>query len=712
LLMPAINEERVALQLTANEQVMQNLPPDIAVTQAALGSFRGLAVDVLWARAEQMKQDGKFWEANQLAELVTKLQPRFAQVWAFHAWNMAYNISVATHTPQERWKWVMDGVNLLRDEGIPLNPNSVLLYKELAWIFLHKIGQFSDDMHWYYKPQLAMKWQRILGEPPAGTTQEVIDDFAPIAEMFDKYINRTELGPAVRDEFSALADHQELGDKLWPLRDLSIQLFDVRLERLYDDLADSDPDLAKALQPLRQAVVAQRENDNEDPLKQLLEAEPAIAEQVRMIRQTGLNLDEKLLHRIAFIQARDTSQDIKLLGAQAYDTDTDTTSKLDAWLKDESIAASRKKLIAFVRAKVLRNEYHMDPMWMYELMRGEWFVKRGQQPTPIPLDWRHPAAHGLYWSAMGVRKSKGLLRPGDYDLLNTDRQVLHALQAMMHTGKIIFDPATMYYTQQPDVRYVEAYDRAVYGATERVFSERLKNSAAPESFQAGHENFLIWSVQQLYFAGRDDLAADYYERLRREYSDRQAGRAELYALPIEQFVVNTFRQNESITSLDDARGFVQGLIMQWIDQGLVNAQHERAKRLLETARTAHAIYQKKQDYKTTGADEIGRNRMALPPFGNMIGDVLISYLLQPINNNQRAALLKARAWNNAPLPMRQHVFDRVKDKLYAQMRQAGLNPEIAIGEPEGMEAYRKANPAPGEGDGSGPKALESQYERK
>ncbi|QNN22773.1 hypothetical protein HED60_11010 [Planctomycetales bacterium ZRK34] len=696
-LMPAINEERVALQLTANEQLMKNLPPEIAVTQAALGSFRGLAVDVLWARAEKMKQEGQFWEANQLAEMVTKLQPRFAQVWAFHAWNMAYNISVATHTPAERWKWVNDGVNLLRDEGIPLNPNSVLLYKELSWIFLHKIGMFSDDMHWYYKLQLAMRWQMILGEPVAGDTEQVIDQFRPIAEMFEQYVNRRELDAAVRDEFSKLADHPDLGDKIWPLRDLTIQLFDIRLKRLREEIAADDPDLAKMLAPLRKAVDAQRQREVGQPLERLIADDPAVGEQVAKLREMGFSLDEPLLARIGFVHTQTTSNDLKLMGAKAIDEHPETTSKLEAWLSDASIAEPREKIIAFTRAKVLTDQYHMDPMWMLELMEGAWFVKRGEDPTPIPLDWRHPASHGLYWAALGVRKSKGLLRPGDYDLLNTDRQVLHALQALTHTGKLIFDPVAPYYAQQPDVRYINAYDRAVYGATERIFSERLQHSAAPESFEAGHENFLIWAIQQLYFAGRDQMAEEYYTKLRKKYSQRQADRMALYSKPLREFVLLTFIRDDAITSLDEARGAIQGMLGQWIDEGLVAGQAQRAARLYDEAEFAHGIYMKKQDYKTQGAEEIGRNRMALPPFEQMVSDVLSSYLLAPVSG-QRAALLKARAWNNAPIPFKQRIFDRIKDRLYDQIRKSGLNPAIAIPEPPGMEAYRKthAKPQPAE----------------
>lgn len=138
----------------------------------AMGAFRGIFVNFLWMRANQMKEDGKFYEANQLAEAITKLQPRFPSVWVFHAWNMAYNISVSTQTPEERWHWVRAGIDLLRDKGIPANPNSLLLHKELGWIFLHKIGGQTDDANLYYKRMLAQEWTIAVGPPPKRTAED------------------------------------------------------------------------------------------------------------------------------------------------------------------------------------------------------------------------------------------------------------------------------------------------------------------------------------------------------------------------------------------------------------------------------------------------------------------------------------------------------------------------------------------------------------
>ena len=159
-----INSQRKQMKLISNEP-LENAPPSLAFATVAMGAFRGLVVDVLWLRADRLKEQGQFFDAKQLAEWISILQPRFPSVWEFHAWNMAYNISVTIPAtqPDQRWHWVKNGYELLRDRGIPLNPKAILLYRELARIFQHKIGSVSDDVHKYYKLQLAMAMEPLLG---------------------------------------------------------------------------------------------------------------------------------------------------------------------------------------------------------------------------------------------------------------------------------------------------------------------------------------------------------------------------------------------------------------------------------------------------------------------------------------------------------------------------------------------------------------------
>ena len=164
----SLNRDRDTLGLTRGA-VLDNAPPMLAFTTVALGGFRGLISNFLWMRANDLQQDDKFFEAAQLADWITKLEPTFASVWVFQGWNMAYNISVkfkenAPGDYSDRWHWVENGIELMRDGGLRYNPNSVDIYRELAWQFQHKMGANLDDGNMFYKREWAAEMKPFFGE--------------------------------------------------------------------------------------------------------------------------------------------------------------------------------------------------------------------------------------------------------------------------------------------------------------------------------------------------------------------------------------------------------------------------------------------------------------------------------------------------------------------------------------------------------------------
>jgi len=158
----ALNRDRVQLGLT-HAEVLENAPPMLAFTTVALGGFRGLISNFLWIRANDLQQDDKFFEAAQLADWITDLEPHFTQVWLFQAWNMAYNISIKFKDFPDRWRWVERGIMLLRDQGLRYNPDDVLIHRELAWFFQHKMGANLDDANVYFKQEWAREMTPFFG---------------------------------------------------------------------------------------------------------------------------------------------------------------------------------------------------------------------------------------------------------------------------------------------------------------------------------------------------------------------------------------------------------------------------------------------------------------------------------------------------------------------------------------------------------------------
>jgi hypothetical protein len=166
MLLPSILEEAEDSTLRYTNNIVEGAPSWVNTVGMSIGALRGLLVDYLWIKIQQMQRDGLYFEVMADAELITKLQPRFPQVWIFHAHNMAYNISVATHTIEERWEWVNEGIRLLREKGLRANPDDLELHKELAFFFMHKLDGNADDAHLYYKRKFAERWHNLLGEPP------------------------------------------------------------------------------------------------------------------------------------------------------------------------------------------------------------------------------------------------------------------------------------------------------------------------------------------------------------------------------------------------------------------------------------------------------------------------------------------------------------------------------------------------------------------
>lgn len=129
--------------------------PAAEMIVAGLGGFRSLAAEVVWFRAERLQDEGRYAELAQLATYLTYLEPHTAEVWAYSSWNLAYNISVMMPTPADRWRWVSAALRLLRDDGLRLNPGDPRLYRELAWLFLLKMGVSLDKASEQYRVEWA-----------------------------------------------------------------------------------------------------------------------------------------------------------------------------------------------------------------------------------------------------------------------------------------------------------------------------------------------------------------------------------------------------------------------------------------------------------------------------------------------------------------------------------------------------------------------------
>ena len=203
-ILPGVVRLRDAKNLTSTPST-EGVPPEIVFATTALGGFRGILIDILWIRCQQMKQDGKFHEMRQLYKIITKMEPHYSKVWAFAAWDLAYNVSVEFDNLDDRWFWVDAGRRMLRDEGIPYNRRDPELYYELAWIYHHKIGGNTDYAHPLYRRELANEAEAALGVPMPGEScggLELLDRLRKAPRETDVLLK----SPAISEFFSALRE--------------------------------------------------------------------------------------------------------------------------------------------------------------------------------------------------------------------------------------------------------------------------------------------------------------------------------------------------------------------------------------------------------------------------------------------------------------------------------------------------------------------------
>jgi hypothetical protein len=510
--------------------VVAETNPQLALLTTVCGWLRAPMVSVYWIRAEQQKQAGRHFEAMQTADLICQLMPNFPGVWDFHAWNMAWNISVTTHTPEERWLWVTNGMKLLRDRGIPLNPQALPLYKQLAWIFYDKMGGFMDEMHWEYKKRWAMEMQALLGAPPPGTTGEVISAFRPIAAagLLDKDPRRQGRHEIQPDKFAELLKSQ-------PVRGY--------LEELRKRFAAGDAEFQS--QPL-----------------------------IKFAAEHLLDIYNRY--------SLDESVAVARRGPPALETEAD--KNLFAWINSRELAEFRRELVTFVRAQRLWNVYKMDPHWMLQLM----------EQYNVPIDWRIVRAHGLYWASYGVHVCGNAdiehidSINTDRILLFCLRDMTY-YGKLVFQGDLA-DPEAVSVAFLADWRFIEPAHREYihWGMQERTAGRK---DFKENIFRDGHINYLVDTIEMLYAGSRRNKARELLDWIVANY--RPEGKDWEIADDLDAFVRYRLAADlkEGSLTLEDAVSQMAAAIQAGFES-LVRGSSQEYQQSIEYAAYIHDTYMK------------------------------------------------------------------------------------------------------------------------
>jgi hypothetical protein len=593
-------------QLRYTDESVEGAPPIVAIG-TAIGALRGLIVDYLWIKVTIQKEKGLLYEVMADSDLITKLQPRFPEVWAFHGHNLAYNISVMTNTPEERWAWVNNGISLVRERGVRYNPNDLELCKELAFWFSHKIDGIADDAHLYYKRQFAREWQLVLGVPP-----------------YD-YEER-------KAWIKAIADAPDT------------------LEGVYEKTPE-----AKAFVEELQAKLA--------PLGPRYE----------------FAVDKRFLLLYGEWAARQASPYARMLGMRAMDEDAATlVGVFDSTFgsKDRQVPAAA--VVSFLRKRALLDAYNMDPQLMYEFTRDTG-----------PLDWRHPAAHALYWSRRGSQLGEHRITD-ELDIakiINNDRTEIQAMQALARSGLVGFDPFSGdNVTRLNDPRWIKVIDRYFDKLYAKHYDTR---GAGGETFMSFHQNFMKQAVRELYRSGDVAGAQEILDRLDRLYGTGAVIPNSDYSLPIDQFVQRvTFGEYEMQPEV--ARSDVYSVLERGFREGLLLENEKVLKEALDFARDLTRYFREVRFNDFVNKFGEGRMKDLIGQLDESIPAVLTKVIL----DTQQPLLDRLVIYRKAPEELRALVYDRVKAPLQMEyqsnkLASTGMKLEELLPEPPGIEEVRR-----------------------
>ena len=500
---------------------------ELRIPTVAMFTFRSLILDYLWIRADNLKNDGQYFDALHLSRLICALQPNLASVWDFQAWNMAYNISVAMPTFPERWNWVRAGFELLRDEGLKYNPGNEKIYHSLVMIFQHKMGAISDDAHYYYKLRLATEMMPILG-----------------------------VGNGTNEELAALAG----------------------VDRSWDKYRSKNPDLAALADKL--VEIEPKFDNDKDMLK-------GVAEQ-------GLQ--------------GCVPEVLEILGNAA----------------DSAV----RKLEFYVRSGQLRDTWKMDPNTMIEINNKFGPVDLRDGTTRGNIDWRLPYAHGLYWAYVGI---KAVEAKKSYHPVRLERGFYHNLQNFFHYGQLnIYQSAPPVATEReegqeilrrPDQVGLRAFVSqdltmfpVAYQATKDLISSyEGTDERVPGGFQVGSMNLGRNGVVDLFLAGHEKMARNYYNDLR----SREPENPE-FQVPIEKFVQGYLREEIASITPKQASNFIKsGLRDSFWRYAVGDIQNSRIRE--EFARLVHKKFNEE-------FDDVEGDRTSLPDFAEMRWLAMMEFL--------------------------------------------------------------------------------------
>ncbi len=136
---------RMRLDAGMSQANLGELDPTSETMRLATLGLRGVAANILWTKAFAAQREEDWSTLSATYEQITNLMPNYITAWRNQAWNLAYNVSVEWDDYNDRYFWVIKGINFGR-EGVRFNQRAPLLRWEVGWIISQKIGRADEKV--------------------------------------------------------------------------------------------------------------------------------------------------------------------------------------------------------------------------------------------------------------------------------------------------------------------------------------------------------------------------------------------------------------------------------------------------------------------------------------------------------------------------------------------------------------------------------------
>ena len=332
----------------------------------------------------------------------------------------------------------------------------------------------------------------------------------------------------------------------------------------------------------------------------------------------------------------------RMLGlVERYQMNDPIYGAFDRIMLDPENADAGRALIAFLRKRVLKDEYNMDARFMYELTRDTG-----------PIDWRHPQAHAMYWAARGreFAEDRSNNDDGIYQVINNDRMFIQSMQFLARNGVVSIDP---YSNENPgrlaDDRWIKVLDDYFMDLYDKHYESR---GAGGDTFTNFHENFMAQAVTRLYRAGDLEGAEELLDRLDSLYGTGGLIPNMKYAQPIDVFV-----QEETYGNYIDrpwlAYSDVQSALERGYREGLLLNQPQILENAIKFARDLTMYFRESEDHDYV--NKFGEARMTelVANLKKSVRDVFALVLL----DSSLSMVDRLTNYNRAPEDQQRLVYD-------------------------------------------------------